>query len=142
MVNKELLNSIKEEIYSAHIDKSDEDFVRLIKLNNIDKELFEVLILIHSNYKAEMQNVKTSQVRIMSKLVDYLMTMKSKEDVKSSTGDNLNLLNMFTYLNPKVIFLANLAILSLIGVFWLMFSIDPVAADWFIKVINTFVKKD
>ena len=41
-MNKELLDSIKNEIYSLHIEKSDEDFVRLLKLNsNIDKELFK-----------------------------------------------------------------------------------------------------
>ena len=140
-MNKELLDSIKNEIYSLHIEKSDEDFVRLLKLNsNIDKELFEVLILIHSNYKAEMQNVKTAQTRVLSKMVDYLMSLDSKMDIKNTTGQNLNLLNVFTYLNPKVLFLAGITILSVISMLWTMFSIDPAAADWVIKVISKFVQ--
>ena len=140
-MNKELLDSIKNEIYSLHIEKSDEDFVRLLKLNsNIDKELFEVLILIHSNYKAEMQNVKTAQTRVLSKMVDYLMSSDSKLDIKNTTGQNLNLLNVFTYLNPKVLFLAGITILSVISMLWTMFSIDPAAADWVIKVISKFVQ--
>lgn len=140
-MNKELLDSIKNEIYSLHIEKSDEDFVRLLKLNsNIDKELFEVLILIHSNYKAEMQNVKTAQTRVLSKIVDYLISSDTDLDIKNTTGQNLNLLNVFTYLNPKVMFLAALSILSVITVLWTMFSIDPAAADWVIKVISKFVQ--
>ena len=140
-MNKELLDSIKNEIYSLHIEKSDEDFVRLLKLNsNIDKELFEVLILIHSNYKAEMQNVKTAQTRVLSKMVDYLLSADADLDIKNTTGQNLNLLNVFTYLNPKVMFLYALSILSVITLLWTMFSIDPAAADWVIKVISKFVQ--
>ena len=140
-MNKELLDDIKNEIYSLHIEKSDEDFVRLLKLNsNIDKELFEVLILIHSNYKAEMQNVKTAQTRVLSKMVDYLMSSDSKMDIKNTTGQNLNLLNVFTYLNPKVMFLAATSVLSVISLLWIMFTIDPAAADWVIKVISKFVE--
>lgn len=140
-MNKELLDDIKNEIYSLHIEKSDEDFVRLLKLNsNIDKELFEVLILIHSNYKAEMQNVKTAQTRVLSKMVDYLMSSDSKMDIKNTTGQNLNLLNVFTYLNPKVMFLAATSVLSVISLLWIMFTMDPAAADWVIKVISKFVE--
>lgn len=140
-MNKELLDDIKNEIYSLHIEKSDEDFVRLLKLNsNIDKELFEVLILIHSNYKAEMQNVKTAQTRVLSKMVDYLMSSDSKLDIKNTTGQNLNLLNVFTYLNPKVMFLAATSVLSVISILWIMFTMDPAAADWVIKVISKFVE--
>lgn len=140
-MNKELLDDIKNEIYSLHIEKSDEDFVRLLKLNsNIDKELFEVLILIHSNYKAEMQNVKTAQTRVLSKMVDYLMSSDSKLDIKNTTGQNLNLLNVFTYLNPKVMFLAATSVLSVISLLWIMFTMDPAAADWVIKVISKFVE--
>ena len=140
-MNKELLDDIKNEIYSLHIEKSDEDFVRLLKLNsNIDKELFEVLILIHSNYKAEMQNVKTAQTRVLSKMVDYLLSADTDLDIKSVTGQNLNLLNVFTYLNPKVIFLAATGVLSVISLLWIMFTMDPAAADWVIKVISKFVE--
>lgn len=140
-MNKELLDDIKNEIYSLHIEKSDEDFVRLLKLNsNIDKELFEVLILIHSNYKAEMQNVKTAQTRVLSKMVDYLMSSDSMMDIKNTTGQNLNLLNVFTYLNPKVMFLAATSVLSVIYILWIMFTMDPVAADLVIKVISKFVE--
>ena len=140
-MNKEILNEIKNEIYSLHIEKTDEDFIKLIKLNNIDKELFEVLILIHSNYKAEMQNVKTSQTRVLSKMIDYLITNSgnNSNNVKAETGQNLNLTNVFTYLNPKVIFLITIGVTVVMSLLWGMFIIDPAAAEWVIQVISKFV---
>lgn len=141
-MNKEILNEIKNEIYSLHIEKTDEDFIKLIKLNNIDKELFEVLILIHSNYKAEMQNVKTSQTRVLSKMIDYLITNSTNNVniAKAETGDNLNLTNVFTYLNPKVIFLITMGVTVVMSLLWGMFIVDPAAAEWVIEVISKFVQ--
>ena len=140
-MNREILNEIKNEIYSLHIEKTDEDFIKLIKLNNIDKELFEVLILIHSNYKAEMQNVKTSQTRVLSKMIDYLITNSgnSSNSVKAETGQNLNLTNVFTYINPKVIFLITIGVTGIISLLWVMFIVDPAAAEWVIQAISKFV---
>lgn len=67
---KDALLTLKDELYKEYSDRHDEDFVKLVKLRDIDDDLYETLILIHSNYKAEFTTLKSTQVRTVSKIID------------------------------------------------------------------------
>ena len=63
-------SELKDEIHHLGSQKSDNDFVKLVTLKNEDDELKETLILLHTNYKNEIQELKASQIKINSKLID------------------------------------------------------------------------
>ena len=66
----ESLKSLKNEINGFNIQENDQDFVKLVTLKNVDPELRENLILLHSNYKTELKDLKSFMYQSMYKLID------------------------------------------------------------------------
>jgi len=70
---------IKDYLYEAHMQITmSADFHNLVKLKNVDDELRETLILLHSNYKAEFQAIKNHNFRVLLSVVDIQSTAFSK----------------------------------------------------------------
>jgi hypothetical protein len=83
-VEKRLL-ALKDEIYDTHIENdNNDDFTRLVQLKDVTDEVFETLILLHSNYKSSMQTMKFSQIVTLNKLID------ANIEVLSSLKKNVN----------------------------------------------------
>jgi hypothetical protein len=87
-VEKRLL-ALKDEIYDTHIENdNNDDFTRLVQLKDVTDEVFETLILLHSNYKSSMQTMKFSQIVTLNKLIDANIEMLSslKKNVNSEAA--------------------------------------------------------
>jgi len=70
------LNSIKDTIYKGEVSTSvDVVFKRLIELNEIESELYETLILLYSNNKAEFDLLKHNHLVHSSKIVDSSISL-------------------------------------------------------------------
>lgn len=137
----ESLNKLKDDIYLLSTDGVDDDFIKLVKIRNIDSDLHETLILIHSNYKAEMQALKTSQIRSLTKVIDkdieLLYHTKSMlvdiEQLKKGKG------SFFSFKNMAITF----GSISLFIFFiWTLIKIDPAAGDNVTSIVKAiFAKK-
>lgn len=117
------LQKIKDEIYDISNDRVDDDFIKLVKIKDINDELYETLILIHSNYKAEMQAVKTNQIRLISKMVDQILETLVHMQKTLTEIDNLKKTKGGVF-NAKNIALVLLSVASFILFLWFLFSID------------------
>lgn len=61
----------KEELHSFYnMNNNDEDFKKLIELDGLPAELKRILILMHSNYKAELKEQKSFNYRIILRILD------------------------------------------------------------------------
>lgn len=139
---KQQLKNIKNELLDANMSNEDDDFGRLVRLENIDEKLYQTLLQVHSSYKAEFQAMRSSNLRTITKLIDsnvetieffeiYKEILEELNNAKSRTRLNI-------FLNPKniLIVLAGLTVFTV--VIWKVFSIDAVAARNVIDLIKSF----
>lgn len=64
------LQSLKAEVNGFNTQENDQDFIKLVTLKNVDPDLRENLILLHSNYKTELKDLKVFMYQSMYKLID------------------------------------------------------------------------
>jgi len=138
---KDKLDALKEALYNSTENTVDSDFTRLIKIKDIDDELFETLILIHSNYKNEMQSVKRLNSNTITKLIDLQIDMLTHYKLVLADVDNLKNGSVKNQLlTPKNIVI----VLTTLGIFisgiWVLFAINPAAGDAVVKVITSIFK--
>lgn len=77
-ITKEL-NRIKDKIYDVKESTPSGDiFKNLIKLNNIESELYEILVLLYSNNKAELDAIKYNHLTHSSKIIDSSVSIVNK----------------------------------------------------------------
>lgn len=117
------LQKIKEEVYDLSNDRTDDDFIKLVKIKNINDELYETLVLMHSNYKAELHGVKNGQIRYVSKLVDENLEILMHLQKTLVEIDNLKKTKGGIF-NAKNISLVLLSVASFILFLWFLFSVD------------------
>lgn len=87
-------SKIKDYLYEAHMQvTAGSEFNSLVKLKNVDPELRETLILLHSNYKAEFQAIKNHNFRVLLSVVDTQSAAFNKiVSSQKSTSIAINLL--------------------------------------------------
>jgi len=84
------LTSIKDKLYEIQESTSSENiFKDLVKLNNIETELYEILILLYSNNKAELDLVKHNHMTHSSKIVDSSISIANKLNLLKKDLDHL-----------------------------------------------------
>jgi hypothetical protein len=137
---KKNLKKLKDDIYNLHNETNNEDFTNLVKLSSdMELELYETLILLHSNYKSELQEIKKYQIRTLNKIIDNdieiinklkneLLLIKSEINVKKKN----NLL-----LNTGIFFI--IFLISIIVV-WVLYTKDSGMFVWLGKVIENLTK--
>jgi len=132
------LNAIKDNLYDNQTVSNDNDFIQLAKLDNIDDKLHELLVLIHSNYKSEMQLVKHTQLMFLSKVIDVHIesTHKTKALVNEVNNIKNSVSNKSLLTVNNLLILAGVAIGSVILI-WVLFLLSPTSGDKIIKVIET-----
>lgn len=115
----ERYKAIRQELFSQDESFAGEDFSRLVSIKDIDTDLYHVLILLHSNYRAEQQAMRSRHIRITSKIIDAHMDamLLSKEEqtraletTKKPTGI-LTASNVIMVLSAVGIFIFSIAIL-------------------------------
>lgn len=123
---KELLDKysgLKDEIHALGTQKSDNDFVKLVTIRNEDEELKETLILLHTNYKNEIQELKSNQIKILNKLIDRDIELIHKLEDLIEVNKNNNIKTQRTF---KIHSIERLlaVIIFVIFVFWIMATIN------------------
>jgi len=133
---KDKLISLKDEFYNIQLDNNDNDFIKLVKLKDVSDELYETLILIHSNYKAEIQSVKTNNYRMLTKLIDTNIDLlnRYKEIINELRPKNDNKISFIT---PKNIALILGSVSLFIVSIWTLFTINPDAAKFTSELLKT-----
>lgn len=136
-------NELKQIKESLHDDDSrnDEDFQKLVRLSsNIDDELFETLILIHSNYKADLQSLRNKHIRSLVKVIDNNIDMVG---VIKEYIDNKQATKSKPSTSSKVIIIMAGAMLLLMLIPWAMYTLDSDATKWsgeFILNLTNIIK--
>lgn len=92
-VDKHLLEYKKLKDELLNIDKStteDQDFLNLVTNNNIEPDLRNLLILLHSNYKTELKDLKSLSYKILYRLVDenHIVLNKMNDEIKILKKEN------------------------------------------------------
>lgn len=68
---KESLTTLKNELFSMYLsDSYNKDYEKLIKLENIDKNLHETLLVVHSNYITMYKENSIRAFTVVSRLLD------------------------------------------------------------------------
>lgn len=147
------LRELKETIYDLQLEHDyDSDFAKLIQLKEIDDELFETLLLLHSNYKSSLQTLKFSNLKAMSLIIDsnleMITTIKSHiakeitkvaEDNKEKEKDNEHPIEKFI---SKLYSPVTLVYISIVGVISLivLYHFIPNDVHTVFKNIKTIVR--
>lgn len=165
----ENLEKIKDEITEANLTTGPDDhFADLVKLKNVEDELYETLILIHSSHKSEIQAIKSNHLRTLHKLVDnnvkiytlisditkQLETLNAESlavqanHMKEQTGQNVQNTNnagivKTILLNPKNLIIVLWGIGFFFVMLWAMFVVNDAAGEkllHFLKEVFTLYK--
>lgn len=81
--------SIKDDLNRFDIQDNDQDFIKLVTMNDIDPKLRENLILLHSNYKTEIKDLKSFIYKTLYKTVDrteHSLVLINKNLEKKNSG--------------------------------------------------------
>ena len=141
---KKKLKMIRDELLDANMAGDDDDYGRLVKLENIDEELYQTLLMIHQNYKAEFQAMRSGNLRTISKIIDsnidaidafeefteYKLLLKELNEAKARTRLNL-------FLNPKNLLIVLTGLSLFVTLIWKLFSMDAEAAKNVIEFFKT-----
>lgn len=129
---KEYIKSIKDELYNMQIENKTEDIHHILKIRGIPAETQQTLLLLFSNIKADMQLIKSFQLRSLGKMTDVSLEIVGElEDSRERHKKDVELLQKEID-NNKLSKLAK----TLIGaggvILFLMtlYTIAPDAAKW------------
>lgn len=127
---------LKDEIHAQDSNKSDEDFVKLVKIKNEDDDLKETLILLHTNYKNDIQELRNSRIKVFNKLIDNNVALihKLQDLVEEGQKSNAKTQRTFKIHNIERLLLV---IVFVIFAFWTMATINGDAFQGSIGAIDT-----
>lgn len=145
-IKKQLDDLLKEisDIYLGDTDLDLEDFGELVKLEDVDKSLHNVLILLHSNYKAEFMTIKKQNFKTIHGLVTT--NMHGYDRILEVMNENNRLLENKLLEKKKLrVSVFRIAMLALIlvgtvGSIWYLFSVDKVAGNMIIELVDKLFK--
>lgn len=91
---RKLKESIESNTSSVGTDK---DFIKLVQMKNIDPDLKETLILLHSNYKTEIIEYRLHLKETLSKMVDNQISLvRDLDDNSKRISDTNNAVDKYT----------------------------------------------
>lgn len=128
------LKELKAELMSFdNSNNNDQDFKNLLTMKDIDNDLKTSLILLHSNYKAELKELKSYVYKIMYSTVD-----KTESVLEDISGDISKCKKGGFFSNAT----RNIAIIFgiIIIVFFLLFIFAVINPDAFNNTANALTK--
>lgn len=138
---KKSLKELKDETYALYFQSGEiKDYEKLIQLENIDKKLHEVLLVIHSNYITSMKEANLRSFKIVNKVLDSLIELSSsvekledkckQEEEKKNSG----------WITPMNMVKLAVPVVGVVFAFWLMHYISggsfTAATDFFSSLIG------
>lgn len=119
---KKALNDVKEMAYNIYfVDRNSTSYEKLVNLKGVDKELYEALLLVHSNYVTSAKEQSLATFKLVTKILDINMEIcniisklekeQEEEEKKEESKGWLTTNNMIKLAVPVV---------GVIFAFWLM----------------------
>lgn len=120
---------LKDELNQLNNGKSNNDFVNLLNLENIDPELKKFLILLHSNYDTELKDTKAIIYNNLYKVIDEseIMVRTMHNRLKESESKILDV-EKGDKKNNRRIWTMGIVLLFILALFG-MASFNPAAYD-------------
>lgn len=142
VIKKQLDELLKEmsDLYLGDSDLDLEDFGELVKLEDVDKSLHNVLILLHSNYKAEFMAIKKQNFKTIHELVTN--NQQAYDRLLEVMDENNRILEQKLLEKKKLrvsvfrIAMLALILVGTIGSIWLLFSVDKEAGKMILELTD------
>lgn len=133
---KKALNDVKDMAYNIYfVDRHSTSYEKLVNLKGVDKELYETLLLVHSNYITSAKEQNLTTFKLVTKLIDINIEvcncvaqlekaeqMKKEEEAKG-------------WLTTTNLIRLSIPVVGIIFAFWLMHLIG---GDSFTAATNFF----
>ena len=140
------LKQLKDEIFNNNLDTKTEDHAsvnRILKLDDINNELKEVLILLTNNYTAELQAIRHHQVKSLMAIIDSDISLLNKykeiliklDNVEKTVDtvlndDKFSFFNIIKYIGTGMVVITFLT---------LLYHHEPVGVSKAIDAVKTFL---
>jgi hypothetical protein len=145
---EEKLEKLKDDLYFTDTTNGDEsDFVKLVQLKDVSDEVYETLILLHSNYKSSMQNLKYNQMITLTKVIDINIDMLNKIKDKIIHAPQKETSSVFMSSVKSLLgSLYTISIIAGVGVLgvlllWSLYKISPEASESVYRIVKLFLVK-
>lgn len=133
---KKALNEVKETAYSIYfVDRHASSYEKLVNLKGVDKELYETLLLVHSNYITSAKEQNLAAFKMVTKLADInieicncIAQLEKIEQVKKEEEAK-------GWLTTTNLIRLSIPVVGIIFAFWLMHLIG---GDSFTAATNFF----
>lgn len=145
--NIEELKMLKDELHTIYTNDNDKDDIhQLLKIkkigDGIDEDLFEALILIHSNRVSEMQALRLHQFKTLTKLIDnnIIVYGNIEDKIEKIFIEKKKTVNKNSFFRVMILWSILAGIGLFIFVLWYMFKEDPVAGENATGFFKTILK--
>lgn len=144
------IKDIKEGLFQNFFDQNNNAnsnaFNKLLVLKNLDEDLKETLVLLHSNYIAELETIKKFNYKALDQIISnnieayHIIAEKDRqlgklfEDMEKKQP-KLSTTRVVTF----VVFTACIA--GFFGFMWYLFSVDKQAGEMVINLIKMILDK-
>ena len=137
---KKALSSIKETAYNIYfVDKTKSSYEKLVELKNIDKELYETLLIVHSNYITSQKEQNLASFKMVTSLIDICIEMCNNierlEQIEAAKKEKET-----GWLTSSNIVKLSIPVVGVIFAFWLMHLIGgesfTAATNFFTNLIG------
>lgn len=144
------LKTIRESLSSTFFDQNNNTnnnaFNKLLVLRNMDEDLKETLILLHSNYITELEIIKKFQYKALDQILinnlEAYHIISEKDNQLSQLFEDLENKQPKLSTSRVVMFItAMVCITGFFGAIWYMFSVDKQAGLMLIDVIKAILDK-
>lgn len=132
----EQLNELKNQTNNFILPENDQDFVKLVTLKNVDSELRESLILLHSNYKTELKELKLSMHQIAYKILDKTENALKAVDIELKEKSNSG--GMVSHAARNIAIIFGVVIIAFMILF-IFAVIDPEAFKTASEALKSFM---
>lgn len=143
---KDIKESLFESFFDQNNNANNSAFNKLLVLKNLDEDLKETLVLLHSNYIAELETIKKFNYKALDQILSnnleayHLIAAKDNqlsqlfEDLEKKQP-KLNTTRVITF----VIVIASIA--GFLGFMWYLFSVDKQAGQMIMDLVKMFLDK-
>lgn len=144
------LKLIKATIFDSYFDQNNNGdnraFNKLLVLQNLDEGLKETLVLLHSNYMAELETIKRYNYKALDKILDNNLdayhAMSEKDKQLSSLFESLEKKQPKLSTSRVIMFITiMICITGFLTVMFYLFASDKEAGKMIMDLVKMFLDK-
>lgn len=124
---KKTLKELKDELYTIYfLDRTKEDYDKLMQLKNMDEALYEALLVLYGSYITSYKDVNTCTFKSLNKLIDNQIELANhieKLELKQKEQEA----KKGSWLTPTNITKLLVPVIAMVFALWIMVLIDDKA---------------